>query len=153
MAVELSDVEVRGRRLPAARVEGRDDLPAAAERLGGSDDAPVVVLVGGAASMAASDAVHVKEALAVGVVPVVERLGATVVDGATRVGVMQLIGEVRAEAAAGFSLVGVVAAQLLAEAEASTNITRISSSFRARSGVTSRSCYQPSPRSWVGNVP
>lgn len=116
MAVELSDVEVRGRRLPAARVEGRDDLPAAAERLG-LDHAPVVVLVGGAASMAASDAVHVKEALAVGVLPVVEQLGATVVDGATRVGVMQLIGEVRAEAAAGFSLVGVVAAQLLAEAE------------------------------------
>jgi uncharacterized protein with LGFP repeats len=102
--------------MPAARVEGRDDLPAAAERLG-LDHAPVLVLVGGAASMDASDAVHVKEALAVGIVPVVEQLGATAVDGATRVGVMQLIGEVRAEAAASFSLVGVVAAQLLAEAE------------------------------------
>lgn len=67
--------------------------------------------------MAASDAARVKEALAAGVVPVVERLGATVVDGATRVGVMRIIGDVRAEAGAGFPLVGVVAAQLLAEAE------------------------------------
>jgi hypothetical protein len=61
--------------------------------------------------------VRVKEALAVSIVPVVQRLGATVVDGATRVGVMRLVGEVRAEAGGGFALVGVVAARLRAEAE------------------------------------
>jgi hypothetical protein len=114
--VELVDVEVRGRRIPAVRVGGRDDLPAAVERLG-LERSPVVVLVGGAAHMAASDAARVKEAFAVGIVPVVERLGATVVDGATRVGVMRLIGDVRTEAGAGFPLVGVVAAKLLADAE------------------------------------
>jgi hypothetical protein len=116
VAVESSDVEVRGRRMPAVRVEESDDLPAAAERLG-LQRSPVVALIGGAARMAASDASRVKEALAASIVPVVEQLRAIVVDGGTRVGVMQLVGEARAEAAAGFPLVGVVVGRLLADAE------------------------------------
>jgi SLOG in TRPM, prokaryote len=116
VAVELVDVEVRGRRIPAARVVGRGDLAVAAARLG-LERSPVVVLVGGAAHMAASDTRRVTEALSDAVVPVAERLGAIVVDGATRVGVMKLIGDLRSKAGAGFPLVGVVAAQLVGEAE------------------------------------
>jgi hypothetical protein len=116
VAVELVELEVRGRRIPAARVDGRDDLTDAAAGLGLAPS-PVLVLVGGAADMSASDAQSVRQALSAGVVPVVERVGATVVDGATRVGVMQLVGEIRAEQSAGFPLVGVVAAELVAEAE------------------------------------
>jgi SLOG in TRPM, prokaryote len=116
VAVELVELEVRGRRIPAARVAGRDDLTDAAAGLGLAPS-PVLVLVGGAAEMSAADALSVKKALSAGIVPIVERFGATVVDGATRAGVMQLVGEVRAERSAGFPLVGVVAAELMAEAE------------------------------------
>lgn len=116
MAVELLELEVRGARIPAARVRGRDDLAAAVGGLGLAPS-PVLVLVGGAADISASDSRSVKEALSAAIVPVVERVGATVVDGATRVGVMQLVGGVRAELRAGFPLVGVVAAELVAETE------------------------------------
>ena len=116
MAVELVELEVRGARIPAARVCGREDLLAAVARLGLAPS-PVLVLVGGAADMSAADARSVEEALSAAIVPVVERVGATVIDGATRVGVMQLVGRVRAELSAGFPLVGVVAAGLVAETE------------------------------------
>ena len=116
MAVELVELEVRGRRIPAARIGGRDDLTEAAAGLG-LPRSPVLVLVGGAADMSPADAGFVREALSAAIVPVVERVGATVVDGATRFGVMQLVGEVRAERSALFPLVGVVVAELVAETE------------------------------------
>jgi uncharacterized protein with LGFP repeats len=122
MAVELVQVDVRGRRIPAARVGGRGDLAAAAAGLGLAPS-PVLVLVGGAADMSAYDRHSVERALADAVVPVAERVGATVVDGATRVGVMRLAGEVRAQIGAGFPLVGVVAAELVTETELDENHT------------------------------
>ena len=122
MAVELVELEVRGRRIPGARVGGRDDLTDAAAGLGLAPS-PVLVLVGGAGDMSASDRLSVRRALAEGIVPVAERVGATVVDGGTRVGVMRLAGELRAELGAGFPLVGVVAAELVAEAELDENHT------------------------------
>jgi hypothetical protein len=122
LAVDLVELEVRGRRIPAARVSGRDDLAAAAAGLR-LESSPVLVLVGGAGDMAASDEESVRRALSAGIVPVVERVGAAVVDGATRAGVMRLVGEVRAELGAGFPLVGVVAAELVREAELDENHT------------------------------
>jgi hypothetical protein len=77
----------------------------------------VLVLVGGAADMSETDAGLVEQALSAAIVPVVERVRATVVDGATRVGVMQLVGRARAELSGGFPLVGVVVAGLVAETE------------------------------------
>jgi SLOG in TRPM, prokaryote len=114
--VELLELEVRGRRIPAARVAGRGDLAAAVAALGLAPS-PVLVLVGGAADMSETDALLVEQALSGAIVPVVERVGATVVDGATRVGVMQLVGRARAELSGGFPLVGVVVAGLVAETE------------------------------------
>jgi hypothetical protein len=116
VAVEFVDIHVRGKRIPATQVAGRDDLAAAATRLG-LERSPVVVLVGGAAHMAASDSQRVRTALADAVIPVVDRARATVVDGGIRAGVMGLIGDLRAERNATFPLVGVVVAQLADEAE------------------------------------
>jgi SLOG in TRPM, prokaryote len=116
VSLELSELEVRGKRIPTARVAGRDDLHAAVRGLGLSPS-PVLVLVGGAAEMSETDALLVEQALSAAIVPVVERVGATVVDGATRVGVMQLVGRARAGLSGGFTLVGVVVAGLVAETE------------------------------------
>lgn len=116
MSLELSELEVRGKRIPTARVAGRDDLRSAVRGLGLSPS-PVLIVVGGAAEMSETDALLVEEALSAAIVPVVERVGATVVDGATRVGVMQLVGRARAGLSGGFPLVGVVVAGLVAETE------------------------------------
>ena len=116
MSLELLELEVRGRRIPTARVAGRDDLHSAVRGLGLAPS-PVLVLVGGAADMSETDAGLVEQALSASIVPVVERVGATIVDGATRVGVMQLVGRARAELSGGFPLVGVVVAGLVAETE------------------------------------
>jgi hypothetical protein len=116
VSLELLELEVRGRRIPTARVAGRDDLAAAVGAFGLAPS-PVLVLVGGAADMSETDAELVERALSAAIVPVVERVGATVVDGATRVGVMRLVGRARAEVSGRFPLVGVVVAGLVAETE------------------------------------
>jgi SLOG in TRPM, prokaryote len=116
MAVELVDVVGAAGRAVAVRVDGREDLGTAVERLGLAR-APVLVLVGGAAHMSGADTARVRDALAHAIVPVVERAGATVVDGATKVGVMELAGDVRAELGARFPLVGVIVAALVGDAE------------------------------------
>jgi hypothetical protein len=116
LSLELLELEVRGERIPTARVGGRDDLAAAVAALGLAPS-PVLVLVGGAADMSENDARLVGQAISAAIVPVVERVGATVVDGATRVGVMLLVGRARAEQDARFPLVGVVATGLVDETE------------------------------------
>jgi hypothetical protein len=116
LSLELLELEVRGERITTARVSGRDDLAAAVAALGLAPS-PVLVLVGGAADMSENDARLVGQSISAAIVPVVERVGATVADGGTRVGVMQLVGRARAEQSAGFPLVGVVAAGLVDETE------------------------------------
>ena len=116
MTVELFELQLRSRRVPTARIEGRDDLGAAVGLLGVSR-APVLVLVGGAAHVSEAHAELVREALAYAIVPVVERLGAAVVDGGTRAGVMKLAGDMRAARGTDFPLVGVVPAALVPQVE------------------------------------
>jgi hypothetical protein len=83
-----------------------DELKAAMVHLGLSDPRPVLILVGGAANVA--EAVEVEllrlfEHLA----PLLDRLGAAVVDGGTAFGVMSAMGRARRRAGAGFPLLGV----------------------------------------------
>lgn len=92
----------------AVRVERQSDLGDAVSALGLAVGRPVVVIVGGASSMDATDVERARPAFVDGVARVVERMGGTVVDGATDAGVMRLAGDARTTASASFPLVGVI---------------------------------------------
>ncbi|MFD6221449.1 hypothetical protein [Nocardia asteroides] len=68
---------------------------------------PVVVIVGGAAGLRVDHDSPLMHLLMEHVVPLVQRVGAVVVDGGTDAGVMRLVGDARRLAAATFPLVGV----------------------------------------------
>ncbi|MFD6453578.1 hypothetical protein ACFQ9R_18760 [Nocardia sp. NPDC056541] len=70
---------------------------------------PVLVLVGGAAGLPVDPDSPLARLLVEHVVPLVEQLGAVVVDGGTDAGVMRMVGDARRSADATFRLVGVVA--------------------------------------------
>ena len=91
----------------AVRVGSRDELAAAAAALGLRTGAPVLVVVGGADTMAADEEARVQAFMEV-LVPHLDRAGATVVDGGTATGVMRAVGEARRAASGRFPLVGVV---------------------------------------------
>ena len=90
------------------RVSTLGDLPQLLEAAGLSRG-PVLVLVGGAGGLEATDEAQLMSLIREHVLPVVERAGATVVDGGTDSGVMKAMGNARAEAGATFELVGVAA--------------------------------------------
>lgn len=86
-----------------------DELPSALARLGLARSRPVLVSVGGASGLDAdvADALLIlfRDRLA----PLLDRIGAAVVDGGTDAGVMALMGRARREAGARFALLGVAA--------------------------------------------
>src|SRR4051794_28619473 len=90
------------------RVSTLEELPELLETAGLSTG-PVLVLVGGAGGLAATDEEQLTSLIREHVLPLVVRTGATVVDGGTDSGVMRAMGIARAEAGAGFDLVGVAA--------------------------------------------
>lgn len=67
---------------------------------------PVLILVGGAANLDEGVAVRLRP-LFRDLVPVLDRLGAAVIDGGTHVGVMALMGEARQRASGCFPLIGI----------------------------------------------
>lgn len=91
------------------RIEKRVQLLSALARSGLGDSRPVVVLVGGAEGFDKNDRARLRPLLERGLAPVVEALGACVVDGGTEAGVMALIGEARTLSGAQFPLIGVTA--------------------------------------------
>ena len=91
----------------AVRVGSRDELVAAAAALGLRTGAPVLVVVGGADTMATDEEARMRAFMEV-LVPHLDRAGATVVDGGTATGVMRAVGEARRAASGRFPLVGVV---------------------------------------------
>lgn len=94
-------------RALAQDLSDRRDLPEALRDL--VPPRPVLVLVGGANSLDASVAGRVFTMFRESLVPLIERLGAAVVDGGTDSGVMALIGRARAQVGASFPLIGVAA--------------------------------------------
>jgi hypothetical protein len=92
----------------AVRVARQSDLGDAVAALGLEVGRPVVVIVGGASSMDATDVERARPSFVDGVARVVDRMGGTVVDGATDAGVMRLAGDARTSAGASFPLVGVI---------------------------------------------
>jgi hypothetical protein len=83
------------------------ELPAALNALGLAAPRPVLVLVGGAAGLDAGAAKALERLFREVVAPLIEALGAAVVDGGTDAGVMALMGRARAAGHAAFPLVGV----------------------------------------------
>lgn len=100
-----------GARASAIRVEGEDQLRAAAAALGLSG--PVLVIVGGADRMEERELDRVEPLFRDVLARLAEEQGAIVIDGGTDSGVMKLAGRVRGTSS--FPLVGVVAAELAAE--------------------------------------
>ena len=85
---------------PATAVAG------ALAAIGLSGPHPVLILVGGAASLDGGVAAQLQP-LFTGLVPLLDRLGAAVIDGGTPFGVMALMGAARQRAAGGFPLIGI----------------------------------------------
>ena len=99
-----------GRRANVAELEEGDDVEAALAELGVASGLPVLVIVGGAASMESEVRARSLVVLRDAVVPVCEQLGAAVVDGGTAAGVMGVMGDAYEAAHATFPLIGVAAA-------------------------------------------
>ena len=92
------------------RVTSTSDL---AEALRSHDvlvERPVLACVGGAGGLSEQDRAALTELLRVHLIPAVDGLGATVVDGGTDAGIMSAIGRVRATSGSSFQLIGVAAA-------------------------------------------
>jgi SLOG in TRPM, prokaryote len=98
------------------RVEAPSALPAALETLGLDRPLPTLVLAGGAARVDASELDRLRPVIDE-LAGLAERLGVAVVDGGTDVGVMRLMGQARSRGRS-FPLIGVVAASLAVEPEA-----------------------------------
>ncbi len=107
----------------ALRVSSPEELDEAVRLLELPVDRPVLVVVGGADEMSAGDAERLRTVVDNVLAPLVGRLGATVVDGATDTGVMQVMGRARAGAEQPFPLVGVVVDALAATDDASAGDT------------------------------
>jgi hypothetical protein len=107
-------VDVGGRSLRLVRLPARLDRPGLVARLraaGLPTSVPVVVLVGGAGGLAEKERSVVASLFAAALVPVLEEVGAVLVDGGTDSGIMALAGRARRQSGAAGLHVGVVAAQ------------------------------------------
>lgn len=91
------------------RVSDEDDLPRVLEAAGLSSG-QVLVLVGGAGGLEADEEARLSDLIRDYLVPVIERIGAMVVDGGTDSGIMRAIGRARSDADAQFPLIGVASA-------------------------------------------
>lgn len=95
----------KGSRL--ARVDVVSCLPATLDSLGVARGRPVLVVVSGAGGMSQEHLSRTAAVLKVQVLPVLDRLGVTVIDGGTDSGVMRVIRQARSAAGASFPLIGV----------------------------------------------
>lgn len=86
-----------------------DELPSALSRLGLGLTRPVLVSVGGASGLDAGVADRLLALFRDRLAPLLDQLGAAVVDGGTDAGVMALMGQARRAAGARFPLLGVAA--------------------------------------------
>jgi hypothetical protein len=103
-----------GSTVPAVRITGSATLPAILAAWGLRPPRPTLVIVGGANSMSVLDQDRLWPLFLEGLAPLVDRLGAAIVDGGTDAGVMRLMGRARQEMQGMFPLLGVVPEALLA---------------------------------------
>jgi hypothetical protein len=95
--------------IPRVHVRRTADIAVALDQLAVRRGIPVLVLVGGAAGMTQAHLATLSSVLRQSALPLLDRLGAAVVDGATDSGVMRVVGQARREGQARFPLVGVAA--------------------------------------------
>ncbi|MDJ0736837.1 MAG: hypothetical protein QNJ47_22685 [Nostocaceae cyanobacterium] len=98
----------------AIRVQSPKELSTAMGELELHSPCPVLVILGGAGKMSEADLNRLRSLFVKVLAPVVEKLGASVVDGGTNFGVMQMIGQARAEISATFPLIGVIPVEKVA---------------------------------------
>jgi hypothetical protein len=103
----MTEPAQRRKRLRMARVDIVSSLPATLDALAVARGRPVLVVVGGAGKMSQEHLSRTAAVLSEQVVPVLDRLGVTVIDGGTDSGVMRVIGRARSAAGASFPLIGV----------------------------------------------
>ncbi|MBN3908475.1 MAG: hypothetical protein HWQ35_18610 [Nostoc sp. NMS1] len=96
-----------GQTALAIRVDRQAELPDALKQIGLGGSHSILVVVGGASNISAADFLRIKRLFTEVLAPIVESLGAYVVDGGTDAGVMQLMGEARTQIGAKFALIGV----------------------------------------------
>jgi hypothetical protein len=102
-------LELRADNAGIVEVSALADLPLALARVGLRGSRPVLVVVGGADGL---DPVIARRLLSLfrdRLAPVLEGLGALVIDGGTDAGVMAMVGQARRQSGAGFPLLGVAA--------------------------------------------
>ncbi len=85
------------------------ELPTILKRLGLERSRPVLVIVGGANGITDDYMQCLSTLFTEKIAPLVEKLGAAVIDGGTDAGVMRLIGQARAKIKGTFPLIGVAA--------------------------------------------
>lgn len=97
----------KGSSAVARELADRDELAGAVR--GVHPPRPVLVLVGGADSLEQAVAQRIAAMFGDRLIPLLEHLGAAVIDGGTDAGIMATIGQARAAAGAFFPLIGVAA--------------------------------------------
>lgn len=107
MSSSLDLTFTNGRTAQAIQVQIRSELPTALDEIGLHGSAPVLVIVGGASNLSASDYQRLENLFVNLLAPFAEELGMVVVDGGTDAGVMQLMGLARSKINGSFPLVGV----------------------------------------------
>jgi len=91
------------------RVTSTAELPEALRIHGIAIDRPALACVGGAAGLTEQDRSALTELVRIHLLPAVDGLGATIVDGGTDAGIMSAIGQVRAATGSSCQLIGVAA--------------------------------------------
>jgi hypothetical protein len=109
---------LRPRTIPVATHE---ELPGALAELALHSGRPVMVLVGSADELDETHLAGLRPLFEEGLTPLVDALGAIVVDGGTNAGVMALIGQARAKLGATFPLIGVAASSTVDTTSASAS--------------------------------
>ncbi|NET74111.1 MAG: hypothetical protein F6K62_25225 [Sphaerospermopsis sp. SIO1G2] len=94
-------------KVPTIQVDVPENLPQSMNDLGFDHPHPILVILGGANNMNQTYMNQLQSLFVKVLAPVVEELGASVVDGGTDSGVMQMMGKARAEISGKFSLIGV----------------------------------------------
>jgi len=95
---------------PITEIASESDLQKVLSASAIKTSLPVLACVGGAAGIAEDEMAALADLLTSHVIPLVDKMSVTIVDGGTDSGVMRLIGQARAAINGSFQLVGVAAA-------------------------------------------
>ncbi len=90
-----------------AKLESLEQISAAIAALQIDHDRPVLVLVGGASKLSATDYARVTQVFEAVLAPIAQQWQAAVIDGGTDTGVMQLMGQAKQRMKGTFPLIGV----------------------------------------------